>query len=263
MDPANDAEVAEMLSGNNKLMTLNDARQELERQGMSCEFMTDHMLVGVLSECRWELTGKMDVLVFVQRVPGPLTLDRLMADLQLVPSWVAQRQFVGGRCPPFGFAHARQVMLVYYAETIDREAMYEIVQRTPAREWCTATFLAAQDAQGESYYLADDKTPYWGSAFYPELRYRAGKLTGRPIDELQPPGLRCWLKFANIFAIIYLIIMSFFMPRFLLVVVGILILHCLIAVFVQWFKNRKHISARLLQAEQGEGGGAGNEYHVI
>lgn len=268
MDPVQQIEAAEVPQGdetgnNSKLMTLDDARQELERQGMSCDFMTDHLLVGVMSECRLEITGKMDVLVFVQQVPGALTLDRLLADLQVLPSWVDQHHD-GGSCPPFGAARARQVMLVYYAETIAPEVTYEIVLRTPKREWCSTTFLAAQDEQGKSYYLDEDQTPFWGRAFYPELRYRAKTLTGCPTEKSRPPGLACWLKFVNVFSIFYIIFLSFSTPQVLLIVTGLVLLQFLIAAIIQWFKKRKQQNTGngLLQFEAG-GGGVDNEFHVL
>lgn len=243
-------------------MTLDDAHQELERQDMSCDFMTDHPLVGDFSECRWEITGRMDVLVFVQQVPGSLTLDRLLADLKDLPSWVEQRH-VGGSCPPFGAARGRQVMLVYYAETITPEVVYEIVQRTPKKELCSTTFLAAQDAQGQSFYLAEDKTPFWGGGFYPELRYRAGKLTGRPINESQPPGLHCWLKCVNILCVFYLVFLSFSMPQVLLIVAGLILLQFIVAAIYQWFNKRKqhNTSDGLLQFEGG--GGVDIGFHIL
>jgi hypothetical protein len=133
MDPVQDAVLStmpaqEFNNTDNKLMTLNDAHQELERQGLSCHFINDHLLVGVLSECRWEMTAKMDVVVFVHQLLGPLTLDRLLADLLELPSLVEQRIIVAGTtCPPFGAARARQVMVIYYAETISTEVVHEIV----------------------------------------------------------------------------------------------------------------------------------------
>jgi hypothetical protein len=226
----------------NKRMTLDDARIELERQGLLCDWINDHMLAGVSSNCYWDLMAKLDHMVFVQQVPGHLTLDRLFADLKLVPFWVEQQEQqrkLSGTCPPFGFSRGRQVILVYYADTVAQEVVYEITQRPREREWCAGKFLAAQDATGRSYTLSEARTPFWGSAFFPDLRYRAKKLTGCPVEETKPPGLPCWIRCVNIFSLMYLVYISFITPWIVLFVVGIMLLHFLIAAIVQWCKNRK------------------------
>jgi hypothetical protein len=43
------------------------SHKEIEREVMSCDFVTDHRLVGVSSKYRWEITAKIDVLVLSRK----------------------------------------------------------------------------------------------------------------------------------------------------------------------------------------------------
>jgi cbb3-type cytochrome oxidase subunit 3 len=246
---------------NNKRMTLRDAKVELERQGLSCDYETDRLLVGVLSECRWSVQGKMDVMVFVHQVDeGVLTTERLVADRAALSDLIDDR-YVGG-CPPFGAARAIQAIVVYYADTIDPAAL-AMIRHPPTSEWCRTTFLAAQDGAGSSYFI-ENKTPYWGSAFYPELRYRAGRLTGRPLDG-PVPGLPRWVLVSNSLAFLYLLVMLFTSTRdSALNILAVWFAIFLLAAIVQWYRhnNRKKSNngrhARLLQQERNGGDGNNN-----
>ena len=215
---------------NNKRMTLSDARTELERRGFSVivEDESKHkqtssaspnpaaaaglLLVGVQSRWRWDLLAKVDVMVFVHQVNDGdyLTLDRLEADLEEVPSRV-QDHFVEG-FPPHGFSRGTMILAVYLTDqhNIDPAVVTRLVA-TPKKEWCTMTFLAAQDGQGRSYFMEGD-TPMWGKALFPELRYWAGLVTGRPASSDHPPSSPL-LKYLNAFFMIYLLILCFTMPK--------------------------------------------------
>jgi hypothetical protein len=232
-----------------KRMTLKDAQEELERQGfISCdnESTNTKLLVGVLSECRWSLTAKIDVMVFVHQVDGVLTAARLAADRLALPDLINDH-FVGG-CPPFGFARAVQVMVIYYAETIDPVAT-TMIRQWPRAEFCRTTFLAAQDGAGKSYYL-EYVTPFWGKAYYPEMQYRAGRLTGRPLDG-PVPGVSRWIMFANAFIFLYLVFLVLFMwsssHTMIYVIIAFEAAFFLVAAIVQWYK---HLSTRRCQPGQ-------------
>jgi hypothetical protein len=223
---------------NAKVMTLDDARVELERDGMSCEIATDQLLVGVSSRCRWETSSKMDVMVFVQKVPGVLTRERFLADLELLPSWVEEYQ-AGGNCPPFGAGRAHLKFLVYYADSVESGFGYEIRHAPRPPEWCAATYIAAQDAQGQSFYLAEANRPFWGRAFYPECRYCAQKLTGVPEEKLQPPVFPGWVAVVNGLCIGYLIYAIYSQHWMALFLLGAFMAQCLIAWFKQCRLKRK------------------------
>jgi hypothetical protein len=246
-------------NNNNKRMTLEDAHIELERQGFTCEWLNNqrnddqpinnnNMLAGFSSSCRWTLLAKLDLLVFVKQVPGQLTLDTFLADQKAIPSWVEEFEDVGGSCPPFGFGRGRQVLLLYYAETISQEVVYEITLVPPVRMWCAKTLVAAQDAEGRSYSLDDRKTPFWGRAFYPELRYRVKALTGGQVDA-RPPGLPIYIHLVNIFLMVYLVISfsisfsnSITDPDFqvmLIILVTALMMHFIIALRHSCFCKKK------------------------
>ncbi|KAG7351400.1 hypothetical protein IV203_010760 [Nitzschia inconspicua] len=222
-----------------KRMSLEDAHVELERQGLSCILINERLLVGVSSACRWDVRAKMEVLIFVQHIPGILTLEKVLQDLKALPSWVDQHH-VGGKCPPFGFGRARLKMLVYYADSVSLEAAHEISQTARPREWCASTFLAAQDAEGKHYILDPASAPFWGRAFYPELRYRAERLTGGSVGVLQLPGFPCWIKVVGVLSNLYIFVIAFQMPWILLVFFGALLLHFLIATACQLWHDRKH-----------------------
>jgi hypothetical protein len=221
-----------MNNANKKVMTLVDAREKLEREGLSCDFVMDQLLVGVSSKCRWELTAKVDVMVFVQEVRGVLTRERFLEDLQLLPSWVKQLNVGGGDCPPLGFAHGRFVMLVYYAEAIDPGFGYEIRHVARPREWGASTFVAAQDSQGQSFNLVKPR-PCWGFDFYQEeeLRYYAQKLTGANDEHLQPPLSPRWilvLRILNSLSICVIIFLCITQPWHISGLVIYLLVHFLI-----------------------------------
>lgn len=237
----------------NQRMTLEDARNELDQQGLSCDLINEDLLVGISSKCHWELSAKLDLLVFVQRVPGLLTLDWLIADLQSLPSWIDQNE-VGGKWPPFGFGRGRSVMLVYYAEAIAQEVVFEITRRAREREWCSVKFLAAQDAAGRSYYLSEAETPYWGRAFFPQLRYRAKKLTGCPVEDTEPPGIPLWIRIVTILSPLYIVYMCIVTPWLVLLLLGLLLLQFSIAAIVQYRKQKQPPVERenLLEDDIGE-----------
>jgi hypothetical protein len=250
----------------NKVMTLDDARMELEREGMSCDFVTNQRLVGVSSKCRWVLTAKMDTVVIVQKVPGILTREKFLADLKLLPSWVEQHNVGGNDCPPFGFGHGRLVMILYYADTVEPELGYQIRHVARPREWCATTFVAAQDAQGQSFYLTEADRPYWGRIFYPELLHRAKMLTGANQDHVQPQSLPRWFIIMNILIwclnIYNFIVLPWLFPFF----VAILFLHFLVAAIMQWcrkskFKNEAGDYGRL--GENDEDGTDSNKCDIL
>lgn len=166
-----------------KKMTLSEARAELEGRGFSCVDETPNLLVGVRSECRWGMMAKMDVMVFVNRVEGLLTVDRIESDLRRLPDLV-QNHYVGG-CPPFGANRAIMVLQIYLTDQqIESVALGKILSE-PSNNWCSLNFLAAQDGEGKSHFY-ESSTPCWGRAHYPELRYWAGLLTGRDVPALPP-----------------------------------------------------------------------------
>jgi hypothetical protein len=225
------------ITNNNKVMTLDDARVELEREGLSCDLVANQRLVGVSSKCRWELTAKMDTVVFVQKVFGILTRQQFLADLKLLPSWIEEH--VGGNdCPPFGFAHARLVMLVYYADTVEPAFGKEICQVARPKQWCASTFVVAQDAQGQPYYLDKANRPFWGSLFYPELCYRAQKLTGVVEEQLQPPNSLRWLGAIQILCFCYVAYICYLKPRLLPILVAMTLVQFLVAAMMQWWRIR-------------------------
>jgi len=252
---------------NNKRMTLSDARTELERRGFSVivEDESKHkqtssanpigtnpaasaglLLVGVQSRWRWDLLAKVDVMVFVHQVNDKdyLTLDRLEADLEEVPSRV-QDHFVEG-FPPQGFSRGTMILAVYLTNqhNIDPAVVTRLVA-TPKKEWCTMTFLAAQDGQGRSYFMEGD-TPMWGKVLFPELRYWAGLVTGRPTSSDHPPSTP-YLKYLNAFFMIFLLIACFAMPPKLIVpvlaVTAVFFTVMGVATTIQWYRVRRRRSA--------------------
>jgi hypothetical protein len=236
----------------NKLMTLDDARVELESDGLSCDFVGDERLVGVSSTCRWEITARMDVVVFIQKVQGVLTHDRFLADLKLLPSWVEQLNVGANDCPPFGYAHSRHVMLVYYADTVEPVFGYEIRHVAWPAQGCvsTSTFVAAQDAQGQSFYLVEASRPLRGCIFYPERRYFAQKLTGAKKEHLQPPPSLSWVTIYKSLNLCLIILICILMPWLISIYVVPQLLIFLVALIVQWYqkcksKNKSGVYGRL------------------
>ena len=258
---------------NNKRMTLSDARTELERRGFSVivEDESKHkqtssanpiginpaaaaglLLVGVQSRWRWDLLAKVDVMVFVHQVNDGdyLTLDRLEADLEEVPSRV--QDHFAEEFPPHGFSRGIMILVVYLTDqhNIDPAVVTRLVAK-PKEEWCTTTFLAAQDGQGRSYFMEGD-TPLWGNdlipgkVLFPELRYWAGLVTGRPTSSDHPPSTP-HLKYLNAFLMIFLLIACFTMPKLI-----VPLLFAMFAVFftvmgvattIQWYRVRRRRSA--------------------
>ena len=92
-----------------------------------------------------------------------------------------------------------------------------LAERVPKQTYGQLVFLAVQDAQGQSYFLDESKTPWRGWALYPELRYRVSALTGRrPILASKPPGLPRWLVLDKI----CLIVVIFQTPWMILTSIG-------------------------------------------
>jgi hypothetical protein len=225
------------MNSKNKRMTLDQARVELEREGLSCDFVTDQRLVGVSTKCHWNLATKMDVVVFVQKVPGDLTRDRYWADRQLLTSWVEEHNVGGNDFPPMGCGHGRLVLLVYYADTVEPGFGYEICHFPGP---LTPFGVAAQDAKGESFYLAEANRPFIRSAFDPELRYLAQKLTGANGENSQPSRSRRWFTITLHFLVWCLSIPGCIsMPRLIPVLVVPQLLFFLVAAIMQWCQKRR------------------------
>jgi hypothetical protein len=160
-------------------MTLSDAQTELERQGYTVTTESDGSIVGMRSDWRWSVMSRIDVTVFLKELPV-LTMDQIALDLQALPDRLDDHS-IGG-CPPEACGGSL-VVLVYLASSIEPGAADKILG-TPGAQWSHVTFLAAQDGEGVSHYV--ESTPVWGRAFYEELRYVAGRLTGRPLPERVP-----------------------------------------------------------------------------
>ena len=111
------------------------------------------------------------------------------------------------------------------------------------------TFLAAQDGQGRAYFMEGD-TPMWGKALFPELRYWAGLVTGRPASSDQPPSTPL-LKYLNAFFMIYLLILCFTMPKLIVPVfasLAVLFTVMGVAATIQWYRVRRRRSIRYQHA---------------
>ena len=90
--------------------------------------------------------------------------------------------------------------------TLDPETL-AYIQQAPPKEWCKTTFIAVQDGNGLSQFMPEEPTPFWGRAFFPELRYWAGLFTGflpRPTPDLPPQQSR-FFRYFNIFCIVYIV----------------------------------------------------------
>lgn len=260
----------------NKRMTLSDARTELERRGFSviveesnkqtssvnsnpssssAAVAAVELLVGVQSRWRWDLMARVDVMVFVHQVNDgdALTLERLEADLEELPSRV-QDHFVGG-FPPHGFSRATMILAVYLTDQhiIDPAVLTRLTAH-PKKEWCTTTFLAAQDGQGRSYFMEGD-TPMWGKALFPELRYWAGLMTGRPTPSDHPPSMP-FIKYINTFSMTYCLILCFTMPKVMVPVFALLGIVMGAAATIQWYRDSRRRSARYQHAPT-------TEFHLL
>jgi len=240
-------------------MSLEQVRTDLELKGFRCSPVIEgdpHEMVGILSECRWYMMGRMDVMIFVEELPdkATLTLDRIQQDMQKLPDLV-QQHYLGG-CPPFGAARARMVLKVYLLASnttssgdnengleesaIEPAALQRIVAASPPSEWCSVTMLAAQDRNGASYFY-ETSTPFWGRAFYPELRYWLSLVTGRDVGERPAPS--AFLKYVNIFLLLYLPFMFWLNPNgfyVFLLCAALIGLQFAVAAIIQWCRGRGH-----------------------
>ncbi|KAL3902371.1 MAG: hypothetical protein SGILL_010849 [Bacillariaceae sp.] len=239
-------------------MTLDGARIELEKQGLSCEMIHEYRLAGVSTTLYRELCASIHLLIFVQQVPGLLTLERISADLKLLPLWV-ERRLAGSKACGIGI-DGRQVMLVYYAETVAPDAVEEITQKACENDRTMVKFVAGQDAAGQPFFLPKAKTPWLNWAFYPDFRYRAKKLTGCPVQETEPPGYPCWIRVYN--AIAWILLIPFIVytciadPFMIFANLGIFAYVCLVVAGGAWWRTCEHkqnvARAIALEEERGE-----------
>ena len=221
-------------------MRLEDAKDLLEHRGFDVVEETPSIVVGYKSECRCYLHSKFDTMILVHRVPvhQTLNLDRIHGDLQQIPTKI-QEHYVGG-CPPFGFARARLIIVVYLVEgSIDPAAVYRLTKVAPESQFCQAVFLAAQDGEGNPYFLNEGRTPFWGRALYPELRYWAALFTGGQVGKF-PSYTK--LAFVNVLALIVVtlqIVFNQFGQLSLLFLVAFIGIHFLLSLFMQWYRQRR------------------------
>jgi hypothetical protein len=228
-----------MLSPTNKRFGIAEAGVELELRG--CESFEDReegSIVARRSRCSLGFMTRIDYYFFVRQVDH-LSLERINADLANLPDMVEQRGF--GGLPPFGVSRGNMIILVYLADSIDPSALAKITQ-VPKKEWCSCTFLAAQDGQGTSFFL-EDTTPTWGFALFPQLRYWAGLLTGRPVGD-RPPGDSKLIMAVNVLSITYACWVFITIPRggvLLLCLLVTMLLAGIAATLVQaWRRRRRH-----------------------
>ena len=144
------------------------------------------------------------------------------------------------------------ILVVYLTDqhNIDPAVVTRLVA-TPKKEWCTTTFLAAQDGQGRSYFMEGD-TPMWGKVLFPEIRYWAGLVTGRPASSDHPPSMP-HLKCLNAISMILFLIFCFTMPKLivsLLFVLFVLFTVMGVAATIQWYRNRRRRSIRYQAANE-------------
>lgn len=235
-------------------MTLSEAREELERHGFKI-VVDEHTLsyndycvpsdtvIGVHSSCRWSMLAKIDVIVVVHEVPD-LTLHRIETDLENLGNHPYLDDVEAG-CPPQGVSRARLTILSYLVTSnhIDEDAMNRIL-RAPDHKWCAAVFLAAQDANGTSYFL-ETTTPMWGRALYAELRYWAGLVSGRPVPE-SPPGMSLLLCAMNILCLMLLPYYFIVNPKLNLILLAVFFLIAVIVALFQWgrryYRGRRQAS---------------------
>jgi hypothetical protein len=98
---------------------------------------------------------------------------------------------------PLDFINCRLVMRVYYADTVEQVFRDHVASPT---QCFSSICLAAQDAQGQSFYLVDDSS-FYGLAKYQEHRYHAQKLTGASNGYLQPPSSPYLILAVHIFCL--------------------------------------------------------------
>jgi hypothetical protein len=232
-------ETVNMNNTNNKVMTLDGARLVLEQEGMACDYVTNQCLVGKLSKCHWELFYKVDTIVLVQKVPGVLTCERYLSDLHRLPELIEEHHVGVNDCPPFGFHHGRHVMLVYYADTVESVLGNEITNFPSRIQYCcpSYTFVAAQDALGQSFHLPELKSSTRGYRLSSVCHYRAQKLTGVSEEHLRPPPFLSWFTIMNIMVWLVNIINFIHFPWLSLFCIPFL-LHFLVAAIMQCRRKR-------------------------
>jgi hypothetical protein len=128
-----------------------------------------------------------------------ITLNRIHNDLEI---YVAQKQndmydsLIGlsDTCPPHGFHRTRMVIVMYYADMVDNDAMDKIISVPTHTGWNnTKTFLAAQNTTtGSSSFM--DQVPI-------TISYWAGLLTERlprPHPDLPPSSRHTLYRWNNV-----------------------------------------------------------------
>jgi hypothetical protein len=210
-------------SCNNKKMNLTDAKIELERRGfkiavdpnnnhnddvvVTYENGTNNYgyqygkdtLVAFNTQCVSLCSYRKDLMIFIFQLKTgeSLTLNHIKDDLENFVKPKGEEIYLesiglNNTFPPQGFSRARISIVIYYATTVDADAM-EYIWSIPSKKWCQGCLLAVQDVTTGSSSFMENTTPLWGKAFYPEMRYWAGLLTGRmprPIPDTPPKGLQ-------------------------------------------------------------------------
>ena len=95
-------------------------------------------------------------------------------------------------------------------------------------------------------------TPMWGKVLFPEIRYWAGLVTGRPASSDHPPSMP-HLKCLNAISMILFLIFCFTMPKLivsLLFVLFVLFTVMGVAATIQWYRNRRRRSIRYQAANE-------------
>lgn len=203
-----------------KKMSLASARSEMQDLGFDIVFdeetpssdmlpSSTDVVVGVNSSCRSDMMAKMDVVLFVHHIKeGNLTLARVEQDFQGVTDKPYLDDVWKG-CPPQGASRGRMIVLTYLVDNrIDSDAMSRILA-APNKEWCQTRFLAAQDGTGKSYFF--EGSPAWGKALFPELRYYAGRMTGRQVP-FQQSAMMPFLRLMNVFFVVVMVLGLFVNP---------------------------------------------------
>lgn len=160
----------------NNRMSLAQARDELERHGFQC-FERDRSVIGRRSNLApaYAFMTRFDTFVVAHQVDN-LSLERVTADI--AKRAAIEKEYDFGRFPQFRSSRGRSFIVVYYADSIDPEALARITQE-PKIEWCCSSFLAAQDGDGRSFFL-EDTTPYRGWA--KKFNLPRAPLLGRHVD---------------------------------------------------------------------------------
>jgi hypothetical protein len=180
-----------------ELMTLGRARIELENRNFATLLDNDDTLVCLKTDCRWTHMAKIDVLVVVNDIratgEGTLELDRILADVANFGRDYDAKMDVG--CPPHGASRGRMIIVAYLCKEVESAAAHHIQEVAPAKQWCSVTFVTAQDASGHSFVLHDEHTAYWGRAMFPEIRFWAKLVTGQTNEQGPPSYARWWYAF--------------------------------------------------------------------